>query len=160
MLISDPTTRRVDTRSLLWGTTITTCVVIGIHWRSISAAKNCGVVGNVSYTYQRVAFPADGKPQQHTEYARLCERMEARMVSLDITLTLPDELAQQAHAKGLLTPQSLEQLIRAEVTRQTTGTPLLDFLPDTDKGDLTEADVSAEIRAYRAERRVARERRH
>lgn len=33
------------------------------------------------------------------------------MISLDITITLPDELASRAEAQGLLTPESLGQMM-------------------------------------------------
>ena len=33
------------------------------------------------------------------------------MISLDITITLPDELASRAEARGLLTPESLGQMM-------------------------------------------------
>ena len=82
------------------------------------------------------------------------------MVSLDITITLPDELAIEAQARGLLTSESLQQLIDAELARQRKVDvlfPLLERLPDADKGDLAEADVADEIRTYRAEKRAARE---
>ena len=80
------------------------------------------------------------------------------MVSLDITITLPDELASEARALGLLTPEWLQYVIDTEVARQRTldqDFTLLERLPDADKGDLTEADIADEIRAYRAENSVS-----
>ena len=35
-------------------------------------------------------------------------------VEVELRLTLPDSLAREAEAKGLLTPQALESLLRAE----------------------------------------------
>lgn len=80
-------------------------------------------------------------------------------MTFDITITLPDEVAQQAEANGLLSSDALADLIRQEIVRRSGEQlfPLLERLPDTDKGDLTEADVAAEIRAYRAEKRAVRE---
>jgi hypothetical protein len=81
---------------------------------------------------------------------------EESTVQLELTLTLPDSLAREAEAGGLLTPQGLEALLRAEVQRRRI-TQLFDAadrlaaLPP-----LTEAEVEAEIQAVRAERRSVR----
>lgn len=81
---------------------------------------------------------------------------EESTVQLELTLTLPDSLAREAEASGLLTPQGLEALLRAEVQRRRV-TQLFDAadrlaaLPP-----LTEAEVEAEIQAARAERRATR----
>jgi hypothetical protein len=81
---------------------------------------------------------------------------EEDTVQLELTLTLPDSLAREAEASGLLTPQGLEALLRAEVQRRRV-TQLFDAadrlaaLPP-----LTEAEVEAEIQAARAERRATR----
>ncbi len=40
------------------------------------------------------------------------------MTSIDLKLDLPDKLASQAAAAGLLAPRELEKLIRAEIKRQ------------------------------------------
>jgi post-segregation antitoxin (ccd killing protein) len=76
----------------------------------------------------------------------------------EITVTLPDDLAEEAEASGLLTPGTLEQLIREEIKRRKTDRlfDIMDRLAVADKGELTEADVAAEIRAYRAEKRADR----
>ena len=81
---------------------------------------------------------------------------EESTVQLELTITLPDSLAREAEASGLLTPQGLEALLRAEVQRRRV-TQLFDAadrlaaLPP-----LTETEVEAEIQATRAERRAAR----
>jgi len=77
-------------------------------------------------------------------------------VELELRLTLPDSLAREAEAKGLLTPQALESLLRAELQRGRVNqlfqaADRLATLPP-----LTEAEVEAEIQAARAERRAAR----
>lgn len=86
------------------------------------------------------------------------------MVSVDITIMLPDELARKAEAAGLLTAEALQRIIAEKVADRPDQIEqhfvLLERLPDSDKGALTEADVAAEIRAYRAEKRAAREGRH
>jgi hypothetical protein len=82
---------------------------------------------------------------------------EKGTVQLEVTLTLPDSLAREAEASGLLTPQGLEALLREEVQRRRVtqlfeAADRLAALPP-----LTEAEVEAEIQAARAERRAARE---
>lgn len=77
-------------------------------------------------------------------------------VELELRLTLPDSLAREAEAKGLLTPQALESLLRAELQRGHVNqlfqaADRLATLPP-----LTEAEVDAEIQAVRAEKRAAR----
>ena len=77
-------------------------------------------------------------------------------VELELKLTLPDSLAREAEEKGLLTPNVLEALLRAEVQRCRVNKLFeaadhLAALPP-----LTEAEVDAEIQATRAERRAAR----
>lgn len=76
----------------------------------------------------------------------------------EITLTLPDDLAEEAEASGLLAPGALEQVIREEIKRRRSDPlfEIMDRLVSADKGDLTEADVAAEIHAYRAEKRATR----
>ena len=73
-------------------------------------------------------------------------------------LTLPDDLAEEAEASGLLAPGALEQVIREEIKRRRSDPlfEIMDRLVSADKGDLTEADVAAEIQAYRAEKRATR----
>ena len=80
------------------------------------------------------------------------------MGSREITLTLPDDIAQEAEANGLLTPEALEQIIRLEIKRRKTDRlfEMMNHLAAADKGDLTEADVATEIEAYRAGKRTGR----
>jgi hypothetical protein len=40
------------------------------------------------------------------------------MTAIDLTLSLPDSIAQEAKASGLLAPRKLAQLVRAEMRRQ------------------------------------------
>jgi hypothetical protein len=74
----------------------------------------------------------------------------------EITVTLPDGLAAEAETNGLFTPDSLEQIIREESKRRKTAHLFdrMDCLAVANKGELTEADVAAEIHAYRAEKRA------
>jgi hypothetical protein len=87
---------------------------------------------------------------------------EENTVQLELTLTLPASLAQEAEAQGLLTPSMLEALLRAEVQRRRVAqlfnaTDRLAALP---LAPLTEAEVEAEIHAARVERRATRARGH
>lgn len=81
---------------------------------------------------------------------------EENSVELELKLKLPGSLAREAKAKGLLTPQALELLLREEVRRQRVtqlfeAADRLAALPP-----LTEAELEAEIQAVRAERRTSR----
>ena len=71
------------------------------------------------------------------------------MVQLD--LKLPDSLAREAQAAGLLTPQAIEQLLREEIRRRRVGQlfDAADCLAALDAPPLTEAEVEAEIQAVR-----------
>ena len=76
-------------------------------------------------------------------------------VQLELTLVLPDSLAREAEAGGLLTPDGLEALLRAELQRRRV-TQLFDAayrLAALPSPPLAEAEVEAEIEAVRAERR-------
>jgi hypothetical protein len=74
-----------------------------------------------------------------------------------VEITLPDQLAQEAHRAGLLTPEAIERMVRThlraervEKLKQARHTlaanPLLPMTPE---------EIQAEIDAYRAERRAA-----
>ena len=75
------------------------------------------------------------------------------MVQLD--LKLPDSLAREAQAAGLLTPQAIEQLLREEIRRRRVGQlfDAADRLAALDAPPRTEAEVEAEIQAVREARR-------
>jgi hypothetical protein len=80
------------------------------------------------------------------------------MVAIELTLTLPDDLAREAEARGLLTPQALQQLIDAEVVRRRKLDRLfttLDQLAEVDVPSLSAEELNAEIKAARAARRCA-----
>ncbi|NTV62835.1 MAG: hypothetical protein HGA65_04775 [Oscillochloris sp.] len=81
------------------------------------------------------------------------------MVNIEIKLTLPDNLAREAEARGLLTPKALQQLIDAEVERRRKVDRLfttLDQLATVDIPPLSDEELNAEIKAARAERRNRR----
>ena len=76
------------------------------------------------------------------------------MTTLEVTLTLPDQLAQAARQAGLLTGGSLERLIEQALQRQA-GQQLLDAmqrLRDANTPPLTEDDVAAAVAAVRKSR--------
>lgn len=72
----------------------------------------------------------------------------------EVILTLPDHLAEEAEANGLLKPESIAALLRAEIRRRRVNKlfAAADELADLDQ-PLTEAEVEAEIAAARMARR-------
>jgi len=77
------------------------------------------------------------------------------MSSLEVKLNLPDSLAREAEANGLLTPEALESLLRAEIGRRRVNKlfDAADRLAALNAPPLTETEVEAEIVAVRRERR-------
>lgn len=77
------------------------------------------------------------------------------MSILELKLVLPDSLAHEAEASGLLTPESIESLLRAELRRRRVNKlfAAADRLADLDTPPLTEAEVETEIAAVRQSRR-------
>ena len=71
----------------------------------------------------------------------------------EVVLTLPDNLAQEAEANGLLRPESIAAMLRAEIRRREVNRVFAaaDRLANLDQ-PLTEAEVEAEIAAARKER--------
>jgi hypothetical protein len=81
------------------------------------------------------------------------------MIDIEIKLTLPDNLAREAQARGVLTPEALQQLIDAEVERRRKLDRLfttMNQLANIDIPPLSNDEVNAEIQAARAERRARR----
>ncbi|MBX6315769.1 MAG: hypothetical protein IRY99_23065 [Isosphaeraceae bacterium] len=78
------------------------------------------------------------------------------MVTVEIKIDLPDRLARDTEAIGLLTPQAIASLIREEVRRQikalfeATNRPAVQEEPP-----MTEEEVLAEIQTYRREKRAS-----
>lgn len=72
----------------------------------------------------------------------------------DILLTLPDNLAREAEANGLLRPEFIASLLRAEIRRRRVNKlfATADRLADSD-APVTDAEIAAEIAASRRERR-------
>ena len=76
------------------------------------------------------------------------------MSTLELKLVLPDSLAREAEAGGLLTPESIEALLRAEIRRRRVNGLFMaaDRLADL-QAPLTEAEIEAEIASVRQSRR-------
>jgi len=73
----------------------------------------------------------------------------------EVILTLPDNLDQEAEANGLLKPEFIESLLRAEIRRRRINKlfAAADRVADLDLPTLTEAEVEAEITKARQSRR-------
>lgn len=87
--------------------------------------------------------------------------MEEKTVLLDLKLTLSDSLAREAQASGLLDPEAIETLLRAELNRRRRDMLFAagDKLSSLDMPTMTDAEVEAEISAARNERRTRHARR-
>ena len=76
------------------------------------------------------------------------------MTTLELKLTLPNDLAQEAQAAGLLSPEAMEAMVREAMKKRRidrlfeTMKKLSDLTPP-----ITEAEIAAEIQAARTERR-------
>ena len=78
------------------------------------------------------------------------------MTFLEIKLRLSDNLARQAEAEGLLTPEAIANLIQDEIERRQLVDQLFtaaDRLAALDVPPLTDSEVEAEIQAARNARR-------
>lgn len=82
------------------------------------------------------------------------------MSSVELKLDLPDSLALEAMANGLLTSEAIESLLRAEIRRRRVDKlfDAVDRLASLDT-PLTEAEVEAEIAAARQAHRASNENR-
>jgi hypothetical protein len=80
----------------------------------------------------------------------------AFMPTREFTLTLPETLAKEAEAVGLLRPEALEHLLREEIRRRQVGVlfAAADRLAALAEPPLTPDEVAAEIAAARRERRA------
>jgi len=78
-------------------------------------------------------------------------------LSTELKLTLPDSLAREAEASGLLTPEAIEALLREEICRRRVNQlfEAADRLANLDMPPLTESEVEAEIEAARLSRRTS-----
>ena len=80
-------------------------------------------------------------------------------MTINITLELPVKLANRAKKAGLLRQAALEQLLQRELRRQQTAPRFLTALAKLSASSLpapTPAEVNAEIKAYRQQKRRKR----
>jgi hypothetical protein len=75
----------------------------------------------------------------------------------EVTMTLPDTLAQEARAAGLLTPHALEAMLRDQLRNQRLE-ELFGAMKNMTAVDMpmTETEIQAEVDAVRAQRRARR----
>ena len=77
------------------------------------------------------------------------------MTTLELKLTLPDEIARRAQSAGLLTGEAISLLLE-EAIRRDSGRRLLEVMRELHSSDIapmTEEEIQAEVDAVRAERR-------
>lgn len=73
-----------------------------------------------------------------------------------VQISLPDQLAQQARAAGILDSQAMERMIKMELKRRA-GEQLLESIRKiaaVDGPAMSAEEIQAEIDAHRAERRA------
>ncbi len=76
-----------------------------------------------------------------------------------VQITLPDQLAQEAERAGLLSSESLEELLRKQLRAKAAGEliAILDKLDTAGNEDyMSPEEVAEEIKAMRAEKRASR----
>ena len=82
------------------------------------------------------------------------------MTELELKLSLPDQIASQAKAAGLLTSESIERLVRQAI-RKAASERLIEYgksLREPGGPEITEAELESELKEVRAELREARAR--
>lgn len=73
----------------------------------------------------------------------------------EVTLNLPENLAREAEANGLLKSEFIASLLRAEIRRRRINKLFAAADRLADSGEpLTEAEIETEIKAARRERRL------
>jgi hypothetical protein len=78
-------------------------------------------------------------------------------INLEIKLAMPNSVAQEAEARGLLEPESMEAMLRDEIRRRKIDRlfEAAESLKSVALPPLTEAEVEAEIQAVRSRRRAS-----
>lgn len=73
------------------------------------------------------------------------------MTMIQVTVSLPDDLRQQAESIGLLMPQAIEQLLREEIRRRKINQffEAIDQVAKIDLPRLTDDEIAAEIESAR-----------
>jgi hypothetical protein len=83
------------------------------------------------------------------------------MTELELKLSLPDRIAKQARAAGLLTSEAIERLVR-EAIRKAAAQRFIEYgkrLREPGGSEIADAELESELKAVRAELREARARR-
>ena len=75
-----------------------------------------------------------------------------------VQINLPDQLAQEAQRAGLLTPATLERILREQLRVQQTDElfAAMDRMAAVDEPAMTPEQISEELHAMRAARRSSR----
>ncbi|MFY9821989.1 MAG: hypothetical protein WAM82_11450 [Thermoanaerobaculia bacterium] len=83
--------------------------------------------------------------------------MSNERATTEIKLSLPDSVAREAEASGLLKPESLESLLREELRRRRIEGlfEAADRLAAVSLPTLTETEVESEIHAARSRQRIS-----
>jgi len=78
------------------------------------------------------------------------------MAAFELELNLPESLAREAEAEGLLTPEAIASLLSEELRRRRVDHLFIsaDRLADSASSPLSEEEIEAEIMAARQERRA------
>ena len=81
------------------------------------------------------------------------------MTTLEVKLDLPDRLAREAQAAGLLTPKALRELLKDAMRRRAARTLLAGAAraAETGRKPLSMKEIQAEVNAVRRVRRAKRE---
>ena len=93
----------------------------------------------------------DGRSLSILSVYRIIDNWISAMTTLEPKLMLPERLAQEAQAAGLLTPAAVETLLRDELKRRA-GARLNESLRKVDEANslpLAEQDIQTEINAVR-----------
>lgn len=80
------------------------------------------------------------------------------MTTLEVKLDLPDRLAREAQAAGLLTPKALSRLLKDAMQRRAAQQLLAGAKRATDSGSkpLSMKEIQASVKAVRQTRRAAK----
>jgi hypothetical protein len=88
---------------------------------------------------------------------RYPRRWQKRIVSITIQLDLPEGLANEARASGLLEPRSLSDLLSTELRRRKAAAeldPVLESIRSEPGEPMSTEEIQAEIDAVRAAKRA------
>lgn len=77
------------------------------------------------------------------------------MTTLELKLNLPDQLAQEAQAVGLLTPQALEEMLRERLRKRAVEDlrTIMQKMHSANLPPMTMDEIHEEVGAVRAEKR-------